>query len=85
MPSTADIPVHEIAREIEAYLRAHPGAGDSAQGIWSWWLDHRSRDTAPENVQRALDELVARGVMLETLLPDGRMLYTSAAHPRPSR
>lgn len=62
------------ASDILAYLRAHPQASDSLEGIVSWWLPVRFR-AARESVQESLDLLVEQGLVEGTRLPDGTIVY----------
>jgi hypothetical protein len=64
-----------IAQEVETYLARHPEAADSIDGIIRWWLPRLRLEEAIAELERALDLLVARGVMTKRQLPDGRWLY----------
>jgi hypothetical protein len=61
--------------EILAYLDAHPQAADSLEGIVLWWLPRQRFVEARERIQESLDELVERGLVKRTQLPDGTVLY----------
>ena len=50
-------------REIVEYLRAHPSAADTVDGIIQWWLIRQRYETARDVIQRALDDLVEQGVI----------------------
>ena len=63
-----------VAADILAYLRAHPLASDSLEGIVSRWLPPRFAD-ARDVVQDSLDRLVARELVLRTRLADGTIVY----------
>ena len=60
--------------DIFTYLRAHPQASDSLEGIVSWWLPARFL-AARELVQASLDRLVAQGLVERTRLADGTIVY----------
>jgi hypothetical protein len=82
-----DESIEVLAREVETYLSQHPEAADTADGILRWWLPRVRLEEAQHDVQRALDLLVARGVIVERQLPDGSKVYgctptpdTPAAH-----
>ena len=64
-----------IAQAIRAYLARHPHARDTADGVRQWWLADLGRPCGPEPVQRALDHLVAEGVVEGRALGDGRVVY----------
>ena len=75
MPETDEDAVRAIAAEIERYVLAHPEAADTVEGIQRWWLSRQLADESDARVARALDWLIARGVLATTALPDGRTLY----------
>jgi hypothetical protein len=62
------------AADILAYLRAHPQASDSLEGIVSWWLPARFA-AARDVVQESLDRLVEQGLVERTRLADGTLVY----------
>lgn len=61
--------------EILRYLSAHPQAADTVDGIVMWWLPRQRYEEAVDRVQRALDDLVARGLVDRITLVDGTVLY----------
>lgn len=65
----------EIERALLAYLRGHPRAADTIDGIVEWWLPLQRFATARECVERALDKLAANGTLRRESLHDGRVLY----------
>ena len=73
-----DAEVNAIATEIERYLEQHPRSKDSLEGIRSWWLAGGTDAAASFKVERALERLIMRGVVVKELLPDGRVIYSSA-------
>ena len=70
--------VNAIAMEIEQYLEKRPRSKDSLEGIRTWWLAGASPAATSFKVERALEQLVARGVVIKRSLPDGRVIYASA-------
>jgi hypothetical protein len=76
-----DSAIRRLAREIAFYLEEHPDAVDTADGILRWWLSRRRIDATAEHVERALDLLIADGIVERRRLPDGRSVY-ARAHPR---
>ena len=55
--------VGKVVRFLSSYLDDYPDAVDSADGILRWWLPRQDIDATPEEVQRALDQLVSNGVV----------------------
>lgn len=55
--------VDRLAGEILRYLREHPHASDNAEGIAKWWIKRQRLEETLEQVQRALDRLVARSLV----------------------
>lgn len=52
--------------EILRYWELHPGASDTLLGITEWWLLKQRVEVAANDVQKALDQLVAQGFVLRT-------------------
>lgn len=69
-----------LSDEILGYLRAHPQAADTVDGIVEWWLPRQRYDEAVHRVQQVLDELVARGLVNQITLVDGTVLYANQGH-----
>lgn len=75
-----------LCEGILRYLREHPEAADSLEGIASWWLPASAYSQPSEAVQRALDRLVEEHRIARLHLADGRTLYqsvdkVSGSHP----
>jgi Fe2+ or Zn2+ uptake regulation protein len=70
-----DPAVQAVARQIERYFAEHASAGDSLEGICTWWLQGAQRDIDRETVKRALDKLVAEGRVEEVSLADSTTIY----------
>jgi Fe2+ or Zn2+ uptake regulation protein len=64
--------------EILAYLRTHPNAADSLDGIVDWWLARQRNGTGTEAIQEALTELVGLGILETVTLGNGKSLYRLA-------
>ena len=68
-------PLAGTAREILAYLAAHPNAQDTIEGIMQWWLLEQDIKRSRAHVQAALVELLARRLVIEKPGTDGRLNY----------
>jgi hypothetical protein len=66
----------EIERSLLAYLRSHPRAADTLDGIVNWWLPLQRYETARLRIECALEKLVVDGTLQRDLLQDGVALYT---------
>lgn len=69
---------NSLINAISLYLRAHPNAADSVEGIMQWWLPQQQNPVDIDDLQQALDYLVETRAASRTALLDGRMLYTNA-------
>ena len=65
----------EPAEEILHYLQTHPGACDTLEGITAWWLLRHRIDISLAEVQRAVNQLVAEGIVKESEGWGGRTIY----------
>lgn len=66
-----------LINAITLYLKAHPNAADSVDGIMQWWLPQQQNPVDINDLQQVLDYLVETKAVSRTALLDGRMLYTS--------
>ena len=48
-------------KQIMEYLRAHPSAADTIDGIIQWWLPLQGGEMKREDIERALEDLVKQG------------------------
>ncbi|MDR4505824.1 MAG: hypothetical protein MRK01_13715 [Candidatus Scalindua sp.] len=60
----------EIARIIVDYIRKHPDARDTLEGIARWWLHLEKIESSVDDVSIALESLIKEGV-IERQLKDG--------------
>jgi hypothetical protein len=70
-----------VCCEIQRYLSSHPDAADSVEGIRRWWIARLRLEESARHVQEALNRLVAQGVVIERVMPDGRAVYEMAGRP----
>lgn len=68
-----------FAGEILRYLRAHPQAADTAEGIARWWIKRQRLHESVARVESALNLLVGRALVESRRSPAGTTLY--ALHP----
>ncbi len=61
--------------QIERYLRCHPNAADTLEGVASWWL----QDVPLQQIEAALQRLVEAGVVVKKTVPGGRFLYAKGS------
>lgn len=64
-----------IALKILRYLDENPNAGDTADGILQWWLFERTIVEEQEALDRALDCLVDRNLIVAVQTLDARRHY----------
>ena len=67
--------IKRISEEIERYLRNHPKAADTLQGITKWWLANASIPIPVSQVEKALDWLIHHQVVDKGSLPDGGAVF----------
>lgn len=65
----------QIARAVLTYLRSFPEAQDTIGGIAGWWLPHQSIRSHPTLLKGALNELVAKGFVLQHKGKDSQIHY----------
>jgi hypothetical protein len=70
-----DGPGRTIADQILAYLLEHPQAQDTLAGITEWWLLEQRIRRAVSDVDTALQDLVAKDLILTRQCADGRTYY----------
>jgi hypothetical protein len=63
---------------IARYIAAHPHAADTVDGICDWWVAPDLPDAVRAEVQAAADELVARGTLVKSALPEGTLFHVPA-------
>ena len=65
----------KLARHILRYLREHPGAQDTLEGIMVWWVSERAIKHWLPQVRSLSGGLVARGYLEKRTAADGRVFY----------
>ena len=66
-----------VARQILMYLREHPQASDTLEGIAKWWMQNQKLSESLTLIKQALAELETEGEVSERKMPDGRTLYAA--------
>jgi hypothetical protein len=74
----------KLAVQILRYLREHPEAQDTVEGIMVWWVSERAIKNWLPKVRRSLAALVARGYLEKRKTADGRLFYR-VSPSRPAR
>ncbi len=72
-PSTPRL--SSIAMEILSYLDSHPLPQDTVEGIAEWWLLEKRIRRPTTQVQRAVGQLQAEGLLAARTGTDGRVHY----------
>jgi len=67
--------IERISGEIHQYLLKHPNAADTVEGIARWWLVRQRYQDAMFVVQEALEYLVKRGLVVQSLNADKQCIY----------
>ena len=65
----------KIGNEILEYLIDHPEAQDTLQGIVEWWLLEQTIKFKKTQVEKALAELIAKGLIIEKKGSDSQTRY----------
>jgi len=65
----------EVALRILRYLDQNPNASDTVEGILEWWLPKQSMYEEEKVVERALDSMVERNLILTNRSSDARKHY----------
>lgn len=77
--SVAPRNVKSIAKEIRVYYKENPNAGDTVEGIASWWIANQRLKSSKVLVQNALEYLVNKGE-LDKKVFNGREIYVRSNH-----
>lgn len=77
-PAEVNDDIAVIASQIDRYLKSHPNAADSAEGILRWWLARQRYEESIQKVEQALALLLRQGAVSKRTLVDGKVLYVGA-------
>jgi hypothetical protein len=53
----------KLSEMILSYLRRHPDAGDTLEGITKWWLELERIDTSVDDVASVVNNLAKRRIL----------------------
>jgi hypothetical protein len=67
--------IERISEEIQLYLLRHPNAADTLEGITKWWLARHRYEEATAVVKKALEHLIARGLVSRSANADNQCIY----------
>ena len=70
----------EIAKKILDYLRKNPDAGDTLEGITSWWLESERVEHAVDEVTEALNILLKKGAVIKIRYKSATDIYRLNNH-----
>lgn len=62
---------------IASYIATHPQAADTVDGVRDWWVALDLPGATRDEVQAAIDQLVARGTLAKSALPEGTLFYAA--------
>ena len=65
----------QTSYDILAYLAENPNAQDTIEGVVEWWLLEQSIKNRMAGVKESLDELIAKGLVIERKGRDSRSHY----------
>lgn len=65
----------DAARKIVDYLRKHPDAGDTLEGITKWWLKLEKMDESVSDVADVIDCLIKKGLIRRKDVKGSKLIY----------
>jgi DNA-binding MarR family transcriptional regulator len=65
-----------VSQHILDYLKQHPQANDTLEGLARWWMLRQQVSNSVTDVKEALDALIEQGLVKKRESPDGRILYS---------
>ena len=71
-----------LCEAILQYLRVHPLAADTAEGIVSHWLQSGGFAEVPSHIDTVLKDMTQKGLLRAHLLPGGRVVYKKGVAAR---
>lgn len=77
---TEQVKVESIAKDIREYYRSNPNAGDTVEGIASWWITSQRLKSSKILVRRALEFLVQEGELDKKVFDKQEIYVRSILH-----
>ena len=74
-PHASDKLVDAVCGMLRDHLRHNQHAADTLYGIELWWLGDAAAALPPSALERALERLVAEGLLRSRVLPSGEHLW----------
>ncbi|MFZ2162592.1 MAG: hypothetical protein WAW02_10275 [Sideroxyarcus sp.] len=68
----------EQRETILRYLVATPHAADTVEGVVNWWLQRQRYHDAYQDIEKILEQLAVEGLVVKTVLPDNKVIYSCA-------
>ena len=78
MISSQQEKIETVANEIREYFVHNPNAGDTVDGIVTWWISRQRLKNAKNVIQQALEYLVNTGELHKQVCA-GREIYVKDA------
>ncbi len=78
--SIEQVKVESIAKDIREYYRSNPNAGDTVEGIASWWIASQRLKSSKILVHRALEFLVKEGELDKKIFDKQEIYVRSILH-----
>jgi hypothetical protein len=75
MPLKKNRKVEALSREILDYLKKHPDASDTLEGIATWWLEQQRIERLVDEVAEALELLIKKGAVRARKINDSVTTY----------
>jgi len=75
MPNVLNCKKEVLSQQILDHLEKHPEAGDTLEGIATWWLEQQRIEQIVDEVSAALEFLVKKGVVQTYRSRSGIIFY----------
>jgi hypothetical protein len=72
---TDNADIRALAKAIQAYLKVHPKAADTLDGVVAWWLCPRHAKPGRREVSMALELLINEGWVEKNSPAGGEPIY----------